>query len=101
MTWRELGGGGHNALCNTHPVNIQKWSQNHQNSEVPFRGKFPGKIKDPRGWRPRSSSGNPTSWRRILLPQQSLKSSSGTAWRSSGSDVVLVLLTKAPSPGED
>jgi rSAM/selenodomain-associated transferase 1 len=38
--------------------------------------------------------------RRILLPQQSMKSSSETVVRSSGSDRVLVVMAKAPRPGE-
>ena len=38
--------------------------------------------------------------RRILLPQQSMKSSRETEVRSSGSDRVLVIMAKAPKPGE-
>jgi rSAM/selenodomain-associated transferase 1 len=38
--------------------------------------------------------------RRILLPQQFMKSSSETTVRSSGSDRVLVIMAKAPRPGE-
>src|SRR6202158_3553947 len=37
--------------------------------------------------------------RRILLPQQSMKSSRETVVRSSGSDRVLVIMAKAPRPG--
>jgi rSAM/selenodomain-associated transferase 1 len=37
--------------------------------------------------------------RRILLPQQSMKSSKETATRSSGIDRVLVIMAKAPRPG--
>jgi rSAM/selenodomain-associated transferase 1 len=38
--------------------------------------------------------------RRILLPQQSMKSSGETVVRSSGRDRVLVIMAKAPRPGE-
>src|SRR5437588_11437160 len=45
------------------------------------------------------SRGNICAAHRILLPQQSMNSSSETAIRSSASDRVLVIMAKAPRPG--
>src|SRR6266446_2803352 len=39
-------GGGYYILCNTHPVNIQKWSKNRQHSEA-LRSRFLAQIKNP------------------------------------------------------
>ncbi len=50
--------------------------------------------------KPKPGLSGPPVTRRILLPQQSMKSSSETVVRSSGSDRVLVIMAKAPRPGE-
>ena len=49
--------------------------------------------------KPKPGLSGPSVTRRILLPQQSMKSASETAVRSSGSDRVLVIMAKAPRPG--
>jgi uncharacterized protein len=48
---------------------------------------------------PEAKTGLESTSRRILLPQQSMKSSRETVAHSSGSDRVLVIMAKAPRPG--